>query len=231
MNVMSLKKKKYVTTIFSLFLLTSLSGCQATQRQNATTGETETNSTTKGAAIGSLSGAAIGILSGSNSKERKKRALIGATTGGLIGAGVGYSLDKQEEALRQELLGSGVQVKRVGENELVLVMENGIGFRSGEYLLDPSVYNSLNGVAKILVEYPDTYLQIKGYTDSTGNSSSNQTLSEKRAQSVKDYLVGQKVASGRVTTSGFGERYPICDNGTAEGRACNRRVEISIQAI
>lgn len=231
MLFMSSATKQRIKPIISLLLLSSLVGCQATQRQGATTGEMETNSTTKGAAIGSLSGAAIGLLSGDNSKERKKRALIGATAGGLIGGGVGYSLDKQEEALRQELLDSGVQVKRVGENELVLVMENGIGFRSGEYLLEPTVYNSLNGVARILVEYPDSYLQIKGYTDSTGNDTFNQQLSEKRADSVKAYLVNQKVKGARISASGLGERYPICDNATADGRACNRRVEISIQAI
>ena len=228
MNLAFGMKKK---SIAILFLLLNLVGCQATQRQNATTGEEETNSTTKGAAIGALSGAAIGLISGDDSKERKKRTLIGATAGGLIGGGVGYSLDQQEKALRDELIDSGVQVKRIGENELVLVMENGIGFQSGEHLLDPSVYKSLNGIAKVLVEYPNTYLQIIGYTDNVGDKSSNQRLSEQRANSVKDYLIGQNVSPSRVSTSGMGERSPICPNSTVEGRACNRRVEIKIQAI
>ncbi|EIA1323936.1 OmpA family protein, partial [Vibrio vulnificus] len=140
-------------------------------------------------------------------------------------------LDQQEKALRDELMSSGVQVKRIGENELVLIMENGIGFQSGEHLLEPSVYKSLNGIAKVLVEYPSSYLQIIGYTDNVGDESSNQRLSEQRANSVKDYLISQNVSPNRISTSGMGERSPICQNSTAEGRACNRRVEIKIQAI
>ncbi|WP_117235258.1 OmpA family protein [Vibrio maerlii] len=215
----------------ALALLVALTGCQATQRQNATTGETETNSATKGAVIGAIGGAAIGLATGKDADDRRKRALIGAGAGGAIGGGVGYYFDQQEAALREELKASGVQVKRVGENQLVLVMENGIGFRSGDYNLDASIFNTLNGVARILVEYPETSLQVVGHTDSTGSDATNQTLSEQRANSVRSYLVSQKVASGRIFATGYGERYPICDNGTSEGRACNRRVEISIQPL
>lgn len=215
----------------ALALLVALTGCQATQRQNATTGEMETNSATKGAAIGALAGVAFGLATGKDADDRKKRALIGAGAGGVVGGGIGYYFDQQEAALREELKASGVQVKRVGENQLLLVMENGIGFRSGDYNLDSAIYNTLNGVARILVEYPETSLQIDGHTDSTGSEASNQTLSEQRAQSVRNYLVGQKVASGRTYSRGFGERYPTCDNTTSQGRACNRRVEISIQPL
>jgi outer membrane protein OmpA-like peptidoglycan-associated protein len=215
----------------ALLLLTSLTGCQATQRQNATTGEAETNATTKGALIGAVTGVAVGLATGNDADERRKRALLGAGAGGAIGGGVGYYFDKQEAALREELKASGVQVKRVGENQLVLVMENGIGFNSGDYNLDASLFNTLNGVARILVEYPDTLLQVNGYTDSVGSEGANQTLSEQRANSVRHYLVNQNVASGRIFAAGYGERYPICDNNTATGRACNRRVEISIQPL
>lgn len=215
----------------ALAITIALAGCQATQRQNATTGESETNSATKGALIGAVAGAAVGLATGDDADDRKKRALIGAASGGVVGGGVGYYFDQQEAALREELVNSGVQVKRVGENELVLVLENGIGFQSSSYQLDSSIFKTLNAVAKVLVEYPETRLQVNGHTDSTGNDSSNQTLSEKRAESVRTYLVGQKVNSGRVDARGFGERYPICDNSTSQGRACNRRVEISIQPL
>ena len=212
--------------IIALSLISLLSGCQATQRQNATTGEVETNSATKGALVGMLAGAAIGAATGNSSD-----ALRGAAIGGVVGGGAGYYMDKQEQALRQQLVSSGVQVKRINENELQLIMENGIGFDSGSYYLSSNIYPTLNSVALILGEYPETRLEIKGHTDSTGPSSNNQTLSEQRAKSVGDYLIGQKVASGRVATQGFGERYPVCDNTTAEGRACNRRVEINILAL
>ncbi|EPW6408601.1 OmpA family protein [Vibrio vulnificus] len=211
----------------ALAILLTLSGCQATQRQNATTGESETNSATKGALIGAIAGAVAGAATG-DKKDRGKRALIGAAGGAAIGGGVGYYFDQQEKALREALLNSGVQIERVGENQLLLRLENGIGFSSSSYALDSSIHNTLKGVAQILVEYPDTSLVIDGFTDSTGNDASNQILSERRAESVRSFLISQNVAAGRAVARGNGERYPLCTNSTAEGRACNRRVEIQI---
>ncbi|WNJ69154.1 OmpA family protein [Vibrio vulnificus] len=211
----------------ALAILLTLSGCQATQRQNATTGESETNSATKGALIGAIAGAVADAATG-DKKDRGKRALIGAAGGAAIGGGVGYYFDQQEKALREALLNSGVQVERVGENQLLLRLENGIGFSSSSYALDSSIHNTLKGVAQILVEYPDTSLVIDGFTDSTGNDASNQILSERRAESVRSFLISQNVAAGRAVARGNGERYPLCTNSTAEGRACNRRVEIQI---
>jgi len=205
-----------------------LSGCQATQRQDATTGETETNSATKGALWGALAGAAVGLATGDDAKERRQHALWGAAGGAAVGGGVGYYFDQQEAALRKQLLNSGVQVQRVGENQLVLRMQNGIGFDTNSYQLNSSIHNTLTGVARILVEYPDTSLVISGYTDNTGSDTYNQSLSERRAESVRSYLLSQGVASGRAIARGYGERNPICTNGTSEGRACNRRVEIQI---
>ncbi len=129
--------------------LISLVGCQATQRQNATTGEYETNSATKGAVIGAIAGTAVGIASGGDSRG----ILIGAASGAALGGGVGYYFDQQEKALRQELLNSGVQVERVGDNQLLLRLENGIGFDSNSHALNSSIHNTLRGVARILVEY------------------------------------------------------------------------------
>ncbi|AXN32784.1 hypothetical protein CKF94_13105 [Vibrio coralliilyticus] len=212
----------------ALAVAIALSGCQATQRQNATTGESETNSATKGALLGALAGAAVGLATGDDATERRQHALIGAAGGAAVGGGVGYYFDQQEAALRKELLDSGVQVERVGENQLMLRMENGIGFQTSSYNLDPSIHNTLRGVAKILVEYPDTSLVIEGHTDSTGSDTTNQVLSERRAESVRSYLISQGVASGRAIARGNGERFPLCTNSTSEGRACNRRVEIKI---
>ncbi|MDN3613854.1 OmpA family protein [Vibrio gallaecicus] len=212
----------------ALALTIALTGCQATQRQNATTGESETNSATTGALIGAIAGAVAGAATGDDSKDRRKRALIGAAAGGAVGGGVGYYFDQQEQALRNELLDSGVQVERVGENQLLLRLENGIGFESGSYALEPSIHKTLRGISRILVEYPDTSLVIDGHTDSTGSESLNQILSERRAESVRSFFISQDVAPGRAIARGNGERYPICDNKTSQGRSCNRRVEIQI---
>ncbi len=210
----------------SLACVLSLSAC-TTQRQNATTGESETNSATTGAFIGAIAGAVVGVASSSKS-DRGKGALIGAASGAAIGGGTGYYLDQQEKELRESLLNSGVQVKREGDNQLSLIMQNGIGFATNSYQLDSSIRNTLAGVATILVEYPKTSLVIEGYTDSTGSDSTNQVLSERRAEAVRQYLLQQGVAPGRAVARGLGERFPICSNETASGRACNRRVEINI---
>lgn len=84
----------------AMALVITLSGCAATQRQNATTGESETNAATRGALIGAVAGAAAGLATGDNAKQRRQRALIGATGGAAVGGGVGYYFDQQEAALR-----------------------------------------------------------------------------------------------------------------------------------
>lgn len=210
-------------SISALMLLALLTGCVT--RQNATTGEQETNA----AAIGALGGAVAGALAGA-ATGKKNGAIIGAVGGAAIGGGIGYYFDQQEAALRKELLDSGVQVKRVSENELQLIMAHGIGFDTGSYQLSTSIFSTLNGVAKVLNEYPKSSLRIIGHTDSVGGSESNLTLSERRAESVGNYLIRQNVKSGRLTTLGYGERRPVASNETAAGRAANRRVEISITA-
>lgn len=210
-------------SIAALILVTLATGC--TTRQNATTGEEEMNTATKSAIGGAIAGALAGAATG-----RKNGALFGAVGGAAIGGGVGYYFDQQEAALRQELLNSGVQVVRVGENELQLIMAHGIGFNTGAYNLNSGIFSTLNGVAKILNEYPKSSLVIIGHTDSVGSSESNLTLSERRAESVATYLIRQNVKSGRLTTLGYGERRPIATNTTAAGRSANRRVEINITA-
>lgn len=205
-----------------LMLVAFLTGCA---RQSATTGEEETSRSTIGALGGAVAGALAGAATG-----KKNAAIYGAVGGAAIGGGIGYYFDQQEAALREELLNSGVQVKRVGENELQLIMARGIGFETGSYDLSTSIYSTLNGVAKILNEYPKSSLRIIGHTDSVGSSESNLTLSERRAESVGNYLIRQNVKSGRLTTLGYGERRPIATNDTAAGRAANRRVEIVITA-
>lgn len=218
-------KSKIQILLYTAIIPTFLFGCQATQRHNATTGELEINSASKGALVGALAGAAVGASVGNSSD-----ALKGAAIGGLAGVGIGRYFDKQEAKLRQQLINSGVQVKRVANDEIQLVMENGIGFSSSSYLLQNTIYSTLNGVADVLQQYPNSKLEIIGHTDSQGDSTSNQTLSEQRAQSVANYLVNQNIAKSKISTKGYGESTPLCDNTTEKGRACNRRVEINISA-
>ena len=89
----------------------------------------------------------------------------------------------------------------------------------------------MNDVASTLIEFPSTAVEIIGHADSQGPEASNQTLSERRAQSVQAYLSNQGVRPVRLASIGFGETRPIATNETAEGRARNRRVEIILTPI
>ena len=83
----------------------------------------------------------------------------------------------------------------------------------------------------MLKEYEKTIVQVAGHTDNTGSDAYNQTLSEKRAQAVASYLGAQGVQQVRLLVVGFGEGHPIADNSTADGRAQNRRVEITLSPV
>lgn len=193
------------------------------------TGEQKTSNTAKGAGIGAVAGAVIGVVTASDD-DREKGAITGAVAGAAIGGGIGYYMDRQEAALRQRLEGSGVRVERIG-NEIKLIMPGNITFDTGRAELKTHFFSTLESVAVVLKEYDRTRIDVSGHTDSTGGNELNQRLSEQRASSVASYLTTQGVASGRIYASGYGPRYPVADNGTAHGRAENRRVEIELRAI
>lgn len=194
------------------------------------TGEQQTSSATKGAIIGSVAGAVIGIATGDNARERRNRALIGAGIGGLSGAAVGNYMDRQEAELRRRLQGTGVSVTRSGEN-LILNMPGNVTFGTDEASLRPQFFEVLDSVALVLNEYQKTLIEVAGHTDSTGPASYNQSLSERRASAVAQYLKSQGIMDQRIITRGYGEQYPIADNATAAGRAENRRVELTLAPV
>jgi len=83
----------------------------------------------------------------------------------------------------------------------------------------------------VLAQYPKTYIDVLGHTDSDGSDAYNQALSERRAQAVADYLVAHGVQSARIATRGYGKTQPIASNATEAGKAANRRVEIKIAPV
>lgn len=190
------------------------------------TGEEKTSNATKGSIIGAIGGAAIGAATSSKS-DRGKGALIGAASGATIGGGVGYYMDKQEAELRRKLEGTGVRVVRNGD-EIELVMPGNITFDLNESSIKPSFSGTLESVALVLKEYDKTIIQIEGHTDSSGSDSYNQLLSERRASSVRDFLLNQGIEPKRTRAVGYGERYPVASNDTAAGREQNRRVELTL---
>lgn len=202
-------------------LLAALGACKSADPY---TGEEKVNNTTKGAGVGVVAGAIVGQIAGGDTKS----TLIGAAAGGAIGAGTGLYFDKQEAALREELSRTGVGIKRVGENELQLIMPGNLTFKTNSSAIAPESYEVLNSISKVLEEYDETTIAIEGYTDSTGSDNLNLALSQERADAVYYYLSGREIPKTRMRSVGYGKENPIADNSTESGRAQNRRVEIKI---
>jgi len=217
------------TLIAAFTALSVLSGCTTF---DAYTGEEKVSSTAKGAGIGAGIGAVVSYVKNkdASSADRRKRMLTAAGIGAVAGGSVGYYMDTQEAKLRKQLRGSGVSVVREGDN-INLVMPGNITFNTGNAMINSSFYDVLNSVGIVLEEFDKTIVAVSGHTDSTGSSSFNQGLSEQRAQSVANYLKSRKVVDARIEVIGFGENQPIADNGTAEGREQNRRVELTLLPI
>ncbi len=211
-----------IATALSAALLTG--GCMT----DPVTGERRVSNTAIGGITGALGGYLLGdIVGGRNDRTEK---LVGAGLGGLAGVAIGSYMDRQERELRERTAGSDVQVIRSGD-DLILRMPSGITFATDSATIDPQFRPTLDRVGEVLGQYEQTYVDIYGHTDSTGSDAYNQTLSERRARSVADYLSTHGVRSVRIATRGFGKTQPIASNDTEEGRAANRRVEIKLVPI
>lgn len=219
------KKLKLISTVALVAMLTT-----ACTTYDPYTREAKTSKATKGAIIGAVSGAVVGVLTGDDSRERRKRALIGAGVGGIAGGGVGYYMDVQEAKLRAQLEGTGVSVTRNGD-EIILNMPGNITFATDSSDVNSNFYDVLNSVSLVLNEYGKTVVELAGHTDSSGAADYNQALSVRRAGSVAGYLKSRGIDELRLYTVGYGENRPIADNSTSEGKQRNRRVEVTLVPI
>ncbi len=193
------------------------------------TGERKVSRTAIGTGLGGTLGYLLGGAIGGNTGR-----IIGAGIGGSAGAILGKQYDDQIKELREQTVGSGVDVEEVGDQDAILVrLPDGVTFARGSSSINPGFYDTLNSVADSLVRYPNSLIDVYGFTDTTGAPATNQRLSEQRARGVADYLIARGVARSRIETRGFGEqreylRIPTGDN-VDEPR--NRRVEIKIIPI
>ena len=147
-------------------------------------------------------------------------------------------LEKQREAAEMERLRlqelerlakeAARQKAEAKINEILMMATEEISFTSGSSTLVESSIISLDEVAKLLIDNPQLKLAMSGYTDNSGDAASNLELSKRRAEAVKAYLIEKGVSENRLTAKGFGINNPRADNTTKEGRAQNRRVELTI---
>lgn len=200
----------------------TLTSCEAIQNAN---------NTTKGAVIGTTAGAVIGAVIGNNvgkGGNAPQGAVLGGTVGGVIGGVIGNKMDKQAKEIEAAL--PGADVERVNEGIKVTLNEQVVTFAYDSSALSATAQSNLDKLAKVLRDNPDTNINIYGHTDSRGTDEYNQGLSERRANSVRQYLISRGISSTRLFAMGVGEREPVATNDTDAGRAQNRRVEFAITA-
>ncbi len=137
---------------------------------------------------------------------------------------------EQERAeLRRQLLVQFNQILQTRETARGLVVNmSDVLFDTGQHQLKPGAREKLAKVSGIILAHPGLNITIEGHTDSVGGDTYNLQLSERRAASVRDYLVGQGISSSNVTSKGFGKDRPVADNRTPSGRQQNRRVELIV---
>lgn len=216
-----MKKAKIYVLAASFMLSIGFTSCEATKNMN---------NTQKGVGIGAASGAVIGGIIGNNVGKGNTAlgAIIGGVVGGAAGGVIGNKMDKQAQKIDQAL--PGAEVERVGEGIKITLGENSVNFDLNKATLTSTAKANLDKLVPVFKEYPDTNIEIFGYTDSSGSDEYNQKLSEQRAASVKTYLGGKGLDAGRIYTKGMGEADPIASNDTKDGMAKNRRVEFAITA-
>lgn len=185
------------------------------------------NKTQKGAAIGTGAGAATGAIIGNRLGNTAVGAIIGAAVGGASGALIGRYMDKQAAELRNDL--KNATIERVGEG-IKITFDSGLLFATNSHSLSTTSKENLGDLSRILKKYKDTQILIEGHTDNAGTEEYNQTLSEKRASSVSNFVRMAGVADSRISSYGYGEKQSIEENTSESGKALNRRVEVAIFA-
>jgi len=206
---MSITRKALPLIVASTFL----TGCAGLQKTDWPTC----------AAIGGVGGAALGAIESST----------WAGGGAVVGAGMAaaycwvHGASDEQVVVVEEVVEEVV----VAEPAEAVRVELDVKFDFDKAQVKPESYGDIKNLADFLTQYPQTTTVVEGHTDSVGSDSYNQTLSERRANAVRDVLVNQYgVGSDRVNAVGYGESRPVADNASADGRAVNRRVEAEVEA-
>lgn len=209
---------------------------------------------TAGAITGALLGAGTGAMIGSHKGKAGKGALIGAGLGAVGGYLTGRQIEAQDQALdgqdqlitqqQQEIAKNRAILQELKRQKLdaretdrgIVVNLPDVLFQFGSHRLTDEAREKVSHIASVLKDRAsDRRISIEGHTDAIGSESHNQTLSQRRAESVARELSSDGIRDARLATRGFGERYPVAPNTTEagsdnpNGRAKNRRVEVIIE--
>ena len=180
-----------------------------------------------GAVVGAGAGGVIGGIIGNQTGSTTRGAIIGAVVGGTAGAIIGHQMDQQAKEIQQNI--PGATVTRIGEG-IAVTFASGLLYDFDSDVVKPTAAQNLRTLAQSLGKYPNTDVLIVGHTDATGSDSYNMGLSERRARSAQNYLVGEGVAAARLRAAGRGETEPVASNDNEAGMSQNRRVEVAIYA-
>ena len=213
-----------ISLVAVLATTTALGACTSPARFEPDSQTTNANS---GALMGGIMGAMIGIAGGDNVDERRAGAIKGGVLGAIAGGVIGTQLDKQAAELEANMGNDSVMIENTGES-LIVTLPQDILFATDSTAIRESLRFDLAVLARNLIDYPNSTVQIVGHTDNVGSAAYNEDLSLRRATAVATVLSGQGVLASRISTLGLGESRPVDTNLTAEGRAQNRRVEIII---
>lgn len=212
--------KRMFTALAASVSLLTLSACVT----DPNTGEQKISRTVLGGAGGAVAGGLLGQVIGG-----KTGRIIGAVGGGAVGTVVGYNLDQQIKELREQTAGSGVDVTETDGGSAILVnLPDGVTFATGSANISPAFQRTLDQVAASLVQYPNSLIDVYGFTDTVGTRDLNQRLSEQRASAVARYLINQGVNQARIRSQGFGEDNLRVQTADGVNEPLNRRVEIKI---
>lgn len=212
-------RRRYLTAAIATVSLLGVSACVT----DPNTGEKKVSRTVLGTAGGAAAGYLLGGIIGG-----KTARIVGAGVGGVAGGVVGYKMDQQIKELEEDTEGTGIDVTEVDGGNAFLVNLPDVTFATGSYSISPSFQSALDNVAANLVKYPNSLVDVYGHTDTVGSASSNQLLSERRAQAVANYLISRGVNSARLRWQGFGETQLRVQTADNVNQPLNRRVEIKV---
>lgn len=224
---MALKKlkqhsaKKFAVIGLSATVALGIAGCD-----DMTRGER----TAAGAAVGAVVGAVVG-----HQVDDDKGRYVGAVVGAIAGGAVGRYMDTQqnefEQLLKDEQARGDLQIVRIADDAVLIGLASNASFDTASAQIKPVATNTYGKIADVLKKYPKTIVHVIGHTDSRGTDEYNMDLSQRRANSVTQFMTNASISPNRLISQGRGETEPRATNETEAGRAANRRVDIIVRAI